>query len=188
MQNIHYTAASDHDGTNLRLRRVQFFFATGDQVDRSACAQFDEARAALGLDAAVSAAPIPAHVESTGYNQQERRIGKQASVFVSTDSVPKPCLRSAWIRFHERTGTSDPAHVNEAGSSHWGFAPEALRAFAGTHGGHYITGHELHSAQILTAMAIPDGPDRQAQRSWGMDHGYVLSFGCRQHSCHEKGL
>lgn len=187
LQNVHYTVASDRDGTNLRLRRIQFFFATSEKADRSTCAQFDDARAALGLDATVPAAPIPRGVESVGYDQQDRRIGEHSSVFVSTDSASKPCLRSAWILFHERSGTTDTAHMEEAGSRDWGFDAEALRAFTGTHRGDYITGHDLLGEQIWTAMGIPDGPDRRAQRSWGMVRGYVLTIGCRQHSCHEKG-
>lgn len=187
LQNVHYTVASDRDGTNLRLRRVQFFFATGEKVDESTCAQFDDARAALGLDATVPAAPIPGGVDSIGYNQEDRRIGEYSSVFVSTDSASKPCLRSAWIMFHERSGALGTTHREEVGSGDFGFRAEALSAFTGTYGGNYITGHDLLSRQIWTAMGVPDGPDRRAHRSWRMDGGYVLSIGCRQHSCHEKG-
>ena len=196
LRDVHYAVASDRDGTNLRLRRVQFYFATGDEVDRTTCARFDVARAQLGLSIEFPAAPAPEFLHgqrsSHGipHRQEDRRSGERASVFVSTNNSSKPCLWSAWIQFHEPNVHPDSGRHetrSEASRQSWGFEADALRTFTGDRGGDYIPGLALLCDQIGNAMGIPDGPDRRAQRSWSMDQGYVLTFGCRQHNCIEKG-
>jgi len=182
LQNVKYTVLSDRDGSNLRLLRAQFFFLAGEQADRTTCAQFDDARTALGLDTKIPAAPMPLSREVVSSRARARSI-----VFVSADVQTKTCLRSALVQFHERGQRSTSTRREELGSHEFGFDNEALRAFTGTHGGDYITGHELLSEQLWIAMGIPDGFDRQAHRSWPLKGGYVLSFGCRQHNCPEKG-
>lgn len=197
LRDVHYVVASDRDGTHLRLRRVQFYFATGDEVDHTSCARFDVARAQLGLSIEFPAAPAPEFLHgqrrsSHGipHRQEDRRSGERASVFVSTNNSSKPCLWSAWIQFHEPNVHPDSGRHEtrpEASRQSWGFEADALRTFTGDQGGDYIPGHALLSDQIGTAMGVPDGPDRRAQRSWSMDQGYVLTFGCHQHNCIEKG-
>lgn len=63
----------------------------------------------------------------------------------------------------------------------------ALRTFTGDRPGAYIQGQTSLSDQILIAMGIPDNTDGRASTSKSVAGGYTLAYGCRQHSCSEKG-
>ncbi|MCD9028796.1 hypothetical protein LDO26_11320 [Luteimonas sp. BDR2-5] len=63
----------------------------------------------------------------------------------------------------------------------------ALRNFTGDRPGAYIQGQKSLSDQILIAMGIPDNTDGRGSTSTSMSGGYTLAYGCRQHSCSEKG-
>lgn len=157
---------------SLRLN----FVAAG--ADPATCVQFSASRLALGMPADTEPPRVITAVPNQHFRQQDERRGERGNVVVGTDGGVAPCLRYVSIQFHA------PSHPR----LRFGFEPKALNAIMGKAAGDYLVYGRRLSDQVFMAIGIPDNhPAGQADRSMKLDRGYGLTYGCRQHSCPEKG-
>ena len=162
----------DPERTPLRLR---FNFSERD-ADPARCAQFEETRRALGLNADNAPQRSPTGREER-YRVDDRRESARADVVVSTNGLVAPCLRTAWIRFHSQGDV-------ERGT---GFDSSALQEFVGNAEGDYFgRGMEPLNRPLLVALRMPDHLTDASRRDPSLPGGYALTNGCRRYHCADK--